>query len=93
MTIWLKKDQIAQLRAALLRARDHLKSREEDARSALRLGLVESALVRLNNGTYGECISCEEPLSLRALESRPEAPFCADCELERRGTIRDRRTG
>ncbi|HEY8428143.1 MAG TPA: hypothetical protein VIL20_07205 [Sandaracinaceae bacterium] len=83
-SIWLSKDQIAQLHAALLRARDELRSAEDDARAALRLALVESALQRLKNGTYGECVSCEEPLPFAVLEQRPEQPFCDECERERR---------
>jgi RNA polymerase-binding transcription factor DksA len=89
---WLTREQIAQLRAALLRAREELAGQADDGRSrnALRLGLVESALTRLQNGTYGECVACEEPLAYSLLAQRPEQPFCPECEQERRRTVNAR---
>lgn len=84
-SIWLTSDQVARLRGALLRAREELRAAADEARATLRLALVDSALARLHNGTYGECVSCEEPLALAALERRPEVPFCDECERERRG--------
>lgn len=84
-SIWLTSDQVTRLRAALLDARDELRAAADEARATLRLALVDSALARLHNGTYGECVSCEEPLAFAALERRPEQPFCELCERERRG--------
>lgn len=104
-TVWLTKDQMASLRAKLERARDELRSVEEQAtasngetpgtkaphdveRSRLRLAIVRSALMRLENGTYGECVRCEEPLAFEVLSKRPEAALCQACEAERRSTSR-----
>ena len=44
-----------------------------------RLKLIESALHRIDEGTYGECVTCEEPISRPRLEARPESPFCISC--------------
>ena len=46
---------------------------------------IESALQRLQAGTYGICFSCGEPISEGRLRVRPAATQCLDCaELERR---------
>jgi DnaK suppressor protein len=45
---------------------------------------IQQAFVRLDNGTYGECAICEEPIARARLRSSPEAPFCVSCQ-ERRG--------
>lgn len=48
-------------------------------RNQVRLGQVEQALRRVNQGTYGICARCEEEISLARLKVRPEAPFCIQC--------------
>lgn len=57
---------------------------------ALKLQLVEQALARIENDTYGICIECEEEISTRRLEYVPFARFCTDCksDLEKRGLIK-----
>jgi len=47
---------------------------------ALRARQVRAALARVAEGTYGECVSCEENVGYRRLEARPEAPFCIACQ-------------
>ena len=39
---------------------------------------VESALVRLDDGTYGVCQVCESPVSPARLEAMPSTRFCID---------------
>ena len=57
---------------------------------ALKLRLVEDALKRIENGTYGICISCEEPIEEKRLEYVPFARYCTECksELEKKGLIK-----
>ncbi|BAI81349.1 dnaK suppressor protein DksA [Deferribacter desulfuricans SSM1] len=57
---------------------------------ALKLRLVEDALKRIENGTYGICISCEEEIEEKRLEYVPFARYCTECktELEKKGLIR-----
>ncbi|WP_241654037.1 TraR/DksA family transcriptional regulator [Geovibrio thiophilus] len=57
---------------------------------ALKLRLVEQALQRIANGTYGVCIECEEEIEQRRLEYVPFARYCTDCksELEKKGLIK-----
>ncbi|MDA8301999.1 MAG: TraR/DksA C4-type zinc finger protein [Actinomycetota bacterium] len=44
------------------------------------LGDVESALAKLEEGTYGVCETCGEPLGEERLSSSPAERFCAGHE-------------
>lgn len=57
---------------------------------ALKLRLIEQALQRIDNGTYGVCIECEEDIEQKRLEYVPFARYCTDCktELEKKGLIK-----
>ena len=37
------------------------------------------ALERIQNGTYGICASCHEPISKERLRAVPEARYCLNC--------------
>ncbi len=50
------------------------------ARTATALRDIESALARIENGEYGLCIDCEEPIDLRRLQAHPAALRCARCQ-------------
>ena len=41
---------------------------------------LQQALERIENGTYGECEVCGEPISIKRLEARPVATKCFDCK-------------
>lgn len=45
-----------------------------------RLQLIESALLSLRQGHYGDCRRCEEPIGYPRLKARPESPFCLLCQ-------------
>ena len=51
---------------------------------ALRLELlqVESALNRMEAGSFGVCEECESDIPVKRLEIRPEARLCIDCQSE-----------
>jgi RNA polymerase-binding protein DksA len=40
---------------------------------------IEAALQRLAAGTYGDCVSCGEPIGEGRLKVRPAATQCRDC--------------
>jgi len=40
---------------------------------------VELALARVEQGTYGVCLSCESPIGEERLESLPHTPRCIRC--------------
>jgi DnaK suppressor protein len=41
---------------------------------------VEAALARLEDGTYGLCESCEEPIPIKRLDAMPWARLCVACQ-------------
>lgn len=57
----------------------------EERRDIDELVCVEAALHRLDNGTYGECLGCGEPIAMSRLMVQPAALRCAACQsaLER----------
>ena len=46
----------------------------------IRLEMVEHALRLAEDGDYGYCRRCEEPVGFRRLKARPETPFCLACQ-------------
>lgn len=40
---------------------------------------IDQALRRLEDGTYGECAECGEPISEQRLKALPFARLCIDC--------------
>src|SRR5580704_7101042 len=43
------------------------------------LQLIDEALVRIKNGTYGTCSECEEELQQKRVEAVPWARYCVTC--------------
>jgi DnaK suppressor protein len=41
--------------------------------------LIEKALSKFANDTYGMCEACEEPIDVRRLKARPLATLCISC--------------
>lgn len=62
-TIAYERSQVA---ALIEQARNHL-------------GEIEDALARLEQGTYGVCARCGEPIAPGRLEARPTARTCVRC--------------
>jgi RNA polymerase-binding protein DksA len=62
-TIAFERSQVA----ALVRHAEH------------HLNEVDSALRRLDEGTYGSCESCGRPISVGRLQARPIARTCIEC--------------
>jgi RNA polymerase-binding transcription factor len=49
-------------------------------RNFTRMREVSAALRRLNMGTFGVCVSCEEEITPKRLAAVPWAPFCLVCQ-------------
>lgn len=47
-----------------------------------RLQEVDESLDRIENGTYGICEECGEPIGLKRLEVRPVAKYCVPCKTK-----------
>jgi len=55
-----------------------------------RVNRLSAALDRMNEGEYGTCVECDEPISLARLDVMPEVQTCVRCQdrLERLGQPR-----
>lgn len=55
-----------------------------------RVNRLSAALDRMNEGEYGTCVECDEPISVARLEAMPEVQTCVRCQdrLERLGQPR-----
>jgi len=49
-------------------------------REASLLRNVRAALFRINDGSYGVCLHCEEDIKPKRLEAVPWAAFCIHCQ-------------
>jgi len=52
------------------------------SRQLIQLKRVEAALKRFEEGRYGECCRCHEPIPSQRLAADPATPFCMDCLQE-----------
>ena len=41
---------------------------------------IDEALSRMDSGTFGNCLDCEEPIETRRLEARPVSDLCIACK-------------
>ena len=44
------------------------------------LGMVDSALARIREGSFGECISCGNEINAKRLEAVPWTRYCIECQ-------------
>lgn len=49
------------------------------------LAAIDSALKRIDEGTYGTCVSCGEEIRYERLEATPWASLCIDCKRKAEG--------
>lgn len=68
---------------------------EIQSRDKARLNKIERALTKIENGTFGACEDCEEPIEEKRLMANPEFAICVSCaeqnemraKLRRRGIV------
>lgn len=48
--------------------------------AATELEQVVAALQRADDGSYGRCLDCDEPIDERRLEAMPAAAYCLTCQ-------------
>src|SRR3954470_18056884 len=41
---------------------------------------IDEALGRIDDGSFGTCTDCEEPIEIRRLEARPVSTMCIACK-------------
>ena len=44
------------------------------------LSKIDHALTKIEDGTFGICEDCGEPISIKRLEARPETTLCIRCK-------------
>ncbi len=49
-------------------------------RERLLLTKIDEAMARIDEGTFGSCNDCEEPIEPRRLEARPMSDLCIACK-------------
>ena len=61
-------------------------------RESRELQLIEQALVRISDGSYGNCEECHEAIAVARLEALPFAQYCIDCQekMDEQGVPTDR---
>ncbi len=50
---------------------------------------IQKALERIENGTFGDCEECSEPISEKRLDARPETTLCIRCKEDQERVERD----
>ena len=58
------------------------------AHGVLEIRMIEAALDRIRNGSYGTCARCGDPIGEERLDVLPHTPLCRDCAAAARGTAR-----
>lgn len=44
------------------------------------LSKIDEAMARIEEGSFGTCMDCEEPIEVRRLEARPVSTLCVACK-------------
>ena len=72
------KDEVDQANADIEQnMRMQLKNRE-----TFTLRKINEALKRIDEGSYGSCQNCDEPIEVRRLQARPTTTLCIACKEE-----------
>lgn len=45
--------------------------------------MIDAALDRIRQGSYGTCVNCGEPIDEKRLDAVPATPLCRDCATGR----------
>jgi len=57
------------------------------------LQMVESALARIREGSFGECISCGEEINAKRLDAVPWTRYCIACQEKQEQGLLEEETG
>jgi DnaK suppressor protein len=53
------------------------------------LDKIEKALIKIEDGSFGKCEECEEEISIKRLEARPETTLCIRCKEDQERVEKD----
>jgi DnaK suppressor protein len=86
----VRGDQAAAIEAHDDSVKDSVEVSQQDFAQEMALNLgdresqavadIDQALMRLEEGTYGQCLSCGKPIDERRLEALPTARYDAACQ-------------
>jgi DnaK suppressor protein len=48
--------------------------------SNAQLRMVRAALRRISDGTFGDCVRCEQAIGPKRIEALPWTPYCIECQ-------------
>jgi DnaK suppressor protein len=92
MTSAIKKEELVSFREVLEGLRSRLRDNYDQEftlglieNEQATLELVEEALERMENGTYGQCAECGEPIAKPRLQAIPYARHCIKCARKLEG--------
>ena len=57
----------------------HAMEEETERRRDVEIQRIDAALKRIDDGEYGYCTACGDPITLKRLEFDPSTPLCIDC--------------
>ncbi len=60
-----------------------------EAASIAEIAAIRAAMDRLEDGTYGECVSCGKDIAPARLEAIPYTALCVDCASAQESNRRD----
>ncbi|MFP4080082.1 MAG: TraR/DksA family transcriptional regulator [Ectothiorhodospira sp.] len=60
-------------------------ARASEARAAQQIRRIQAALRRMDEGGYGECVDCGEPIARGRLEANPAVALCIGCAEKAEG--------
>jgi len=67
-------------RATAERSRnDQMRMRDRESRLIIK---IKKALLAIEEGTYGICEECEEPIGIARLKARPVTSYCINCKTK-----------
>ena len=53
------------------------------------LDKIQKALVKIEDGSFGKCEECDEEISVKRLEARPETTLCIRCKEDQERVEKD----
>ena len=75
----MDKKRIERFKKQLLERRQELLFQQTTHARGL-LGGIDAALARIADGTFGQCMVCEEEIGAKRLEALPWPRYCISCQ-------------
>jgi DnaK suppressor protein len=60
---------------------------EQSSQKRTMLRLIEAALQRMTEGSFGTCVACSDEIQTRRLQAVPWTQFCLPCQEELEGEV------